>query len=194
MDSHPMDDRDVEDAELAERLDAYAEARLSPSLSASSRMRASVMAAAQRQAALARADVERAALAAAEVASQPRVVPMPRWRRPVAALLAASLTLALAVGSVAAAQPGGPLYGDPDLGRDADPALIRRRARRRRGSPAQRSSRRSRQCRGCRQRPGVCRCLGRLQLDPRRGDGRDEREIPSRMRRWTSRSVGTSRS
>ena len=36
---------------------------------------------------------------------------MPRWRRPAAALLAASLTLALAVGSVAAARPGGPLYG-----------------------------------------------------------------------------------
>lgn len=106
-----MDDRDVEDVELAERLEAYAEARLSPSLSATSRMRTQVMAAAHRQAALLRADTDRAALAAAELPARPRVVPMARWRRPVAALLAAALTLALAVGSVAAAQPGGPLYG-----------------------------------------------------------------------------------
>jgi hypothetical protein len=111
MDNHPMDDRDVEDVELAERLEAYAEARLSPSLSATTRMRTHVMAAAQRQAALARADTDGAALAAAEPASRPRLVQVPRWRRPVAALLAASLTLALAVGSVAAARPGGPLYG-----------------------------------------------------------------------------------
>lgn len=111
-----MDDRDTEDVELAERLKAYAEARLSPSLSATSRMRTHVMAAAHRQAALARADadravVDRAALAMAEAASRPRSIVAPRWRRPVAALLAASLTLALAVGSVAAARPGGPLYG-----------------------------------------------------------------------------------
>jgi hypothetical protein len=111
MDNHPMDDRDVEDVELAERLEAYAEARLSPSLSASSRMRAHVMAAAHRQAALARADADRTALATTELSSRPRLVQVARWRRPVAALLAASLTLALAVGSVAAAHPGGPLYG-----------------------------------------------------------------------------------
>lgn len=107
MDDHLMDDRDVEDVELAERLGAYAEARLSPSLSATSRMRTHVMAAAHRRAALVRADADRAALAG----SQPRSIGAPRWRRPVAALLAASLTLALAVGSVAAARPGGPLYG-----------------------------------------------------------------------------------
>ena len=106
-----MDDRDVEDVELAERLEAYAEARLSPSLSATSRMRTQVMAAAARRAALMRADADRAALAAADLASRPRLVRVPRWRRPAMALLAASLTLALAVGSVAAARPGGPLYG-----------------------------------------------------------------------------------
>ena len=111
MDNQPIDDRDVEDVELAERLQAYAEARLSPSLSATSRMRSHVMAAAQRQAALARVDADRAAVATADLASRPRVVQVPRWRRPVAALLAACLTLALAVGSVAAARPGGPLYG-----------------------------------------------------------------------------------
>ena len=111
MDDDWVNDRDVEDVELAERLEAYAEARLSPSLSATSRMRSQVMAAAHRQAALARADADRVALAQAEMASRPRVVQMARWRRPVAALLAACLTLALAVGSVAAARPGGPLYG-----------------------------------------------------------------------------------
>ena len=106
-----MNDRDVEDVDLAERLEAYAEARLSPSLSATSRMRTQVMAATHRRAALARADADRAAVAAAELAAaRPRLVQMPRWRRPAAALLAACLTLGLAVGSVAAARPGGPLY------------------------------------------------------------------------------------
>lgn len=89
MDNEQVPDRDVEDVELARRLEAYAEARLSPSLSATTRMRAQVMAAAHR----------------------PTVMRRPAWRRPVSALLAACLTLALAVGSVAAAQPGGPLYG-----------------------------------------------------------------------------------
>lgn len=95
MDNDQMPDRDVEDVELARRLEAYAEARLSPSLSATTRMRARVMAAAHRQAPPAR----------------PTVMRRPAWRRPAFALLAACLTLALAVGSVAAAQPGGPLYG-----------------------------------------------------------------------------------
>jgi hypothetical protein len=105
-----MDDRDLDDVELAERLEAYAEARMSPSLSATSRMRVQVMAAAQRQAALLRADADRTALAATEAATRPMVL-RPRWRRPVAALLAAAMTLALAVGSAAAAHAGGPLYG-----------------------------------------------------------------------------------
>ena len=94
MDNDQMPDRDVEDVEITRRLEAYAEARLSPSLSATMRMRAQVMAAAQRQAAGRRV-----------------VVRGFRWQRPVAALLAACLTLALVVGSVAAARPGGPLYG-----------------------------------------------------------------------------------
>lgn len=111
MDNDRMPDRDVEDAELARRLEAYAVARLSPSLSATTRMRAGVMAAAHRQAALARADADRAALAAAEIAARPTVMRRPRWQRPVSALLAACLILVLAVGSVAAARPGGPLYG-----------------------------------------------------------------------------------
>jgi hypothetical protein len=111
MDSDSMIDRDVEDVELAERLEAYAQDRLSPSSSATLRMRIHVMAAAERQAGLIRADADLGSLAVAEAATRARVVPFARWRRPAAALLAASLTLALAVGSVAAAQPGGPLYG-----------------------------------------------------------------------------------
>src|SRR5260221_7086 len=111
--SMDRDQMDVEDVEFAERLEAYAEARLSPSLSATSRMRAQVMAAAQRQAALQHADAERAALVAAEAATRPMVLRPPRWRRPLAALLAASLTLALAVGSGAAAHAGGRLFGVP---------------------------------------------------------------------------------
>jgi Domain of unknown function (DUF5667) len=111
MDSDEMHDRDVVDMELAQRLEAYAEARLSPSLSATSRMRTQVMAAAHRQAALAQADANRTLLAAADIAARPTAMRRPAWRRPVSALLAACLILALAVSSVAAARPGGPLYG-----------------------------------------------------------------------------------
>jgi hypothetical protein len=93
MDNDRMPDRDPEDDELARRLEAYAEARLSPSRSATARIRTQVMA------------------AAAEIAARPTVMRRPAWRRPLSALLAACLTLALAVGSVVAAQPGGPLYG-----------------------------------------------------------------------------------
>jgi hypothetical protein len=110
MNDRQMNDRDVEDVELAERLEAYAAARLSPSRSATTRMRTHVMAAAHRQALLTRADDDHAAVGAVQIAPRRGVIEFSRWRRPVAALLAASLTLALAVGSVAAAQPGGPLY------------------------------------------------------------------------------------
>jgi len=107
-----MQHQDPEDDELTRRLEAYAEARLSPELSATIRMRARVMAAAHRQAAHARADADRAAAAAA-IAAQAQVdrTRRSRWRRPLAALLAAGLTLAVGVGSVAASQAGGPLYG-----------------------------------------------------------------------------------
>jgi len=107
-----MQDRDRNDDELARRLEAYAEARLSPELSATTRMRARVMDAARRQAALARADADRAtAIAAAASAARATRIRRPVWRRPLTALLAAGLTLGVGVGSVAAAQPGGPLYG-----------------------------------------------------------------------------------
>ena len=111
MDSDRMHDRDVEDVELAQRLEAYAEARLSPSLSATSRMRAQAMTAAHQQTALARADTDRPILAAAYIAARRTAMRRPAWRHPVSALLAACLIVALAVSSVAAARPGGPLYG-----------------------------------------------------------------------------------
>ena len=111
-----MDDEHMQqkrnDDELTRRLEAYAEARLSPDLSATIRMRARAMAAAHRHAALAQVDADRAAAVAAEAS----IVPFDRtrrstWRRPLTALLAAGLTLGVGVSSVAAAQPGGPLYG-----------------------------------------------------------------------------------
>jgi hypothetical protein len=112
MDKDFMQHQDPEDDELARRLEAYAEARLSPELSATIRMRARVMAAAHRQAALARADADRA-VAAAAIAAQAQADRTRRshWRRPLTALLAAGLTLGVGVGSVAASQAGGPLYG-----------------------------------------------------------------------------------
>ena len=105
-----MQHQDPEDDELTRRLEAYAEARLSPELSATIRMRARVIAAAHRQAALARADADRAAAAIAAQAQGDRTR-RSAWRRPLTVLLAAGLTLAVGVGSVAAAQAGGPLYG-----------------------------------------------------------------------------------
>jgi hypothetical protein len=104
-----MQHRDQEQDELARRLEAYADARLSPALSATTRMRANVMAAAHRQAALQRADADRLA-AAAIAAEQADRTRRSAWRRPLTALLAAGLTLGVGVGSVAAAQAGGPLY------------------------------------------------------------------------------------
>jgi hypothetical protein len=111
MDKHFMQHQDPEKDELTRRLEAYAEARLSPELSATIRMRARVMAAAHRQAALARADADRAAAAAAITAQAQDRTRRSAWRRPLTVLLAAGLTLAVGVGSVAAAQAGGPLYG-----------------------------------------------------------------------------------
>jgi hypothetical protein len=112
MDNDHMQHQDREDDQLTRRLEAYAEARLSPELSATIRMRARVMAAAHRHAALARADADRAA-AAALIAAEPHADRTRRsqWRRPLTALLAAGLTLGVGVGSVAASQAGGPLYG-----------------------------------------------------------------------------------
>lgn len=109
MDNDRMQRRNRRNDELARRLAAYAEARLSPEPTATTRMRAHVMAVAHHRTAIARAGADRAAATAALAAADRTRRPM--WRRPFTALLAAGLTLVVGVGSVAAAQPGGPLYG-----------------------------------------------------------------------------------
>ena len=112
MQDDVMDQIDRGYLELARRLEAYADLRLTPSLSASTAMRTSVMQAARRRAALLQADPTLVASATAAVAterSQPTRA-RARWRRPVGALLAAGLTVGIVAGSVSAASPGGPLY------------------------------------------------------------------------------------
>jgi hypothetical protein len=114
------------DALLGRRLEAYAELRLSPDLATSARLRARVLAVAHRRAALSRADAGLTILSRPE----PSAVVAPfsaqaraqakarrgarsrgqRLRRAGAVVLAASFALSVAVGGVAAARPGGPLY------------------------------------------------------------------------------------
>ena len=100
--------------EVIRRLEAYADARLDPSAAATTRMRAAVMAAAHRQAALIAADgAGTLALAPTEIA--PGRAPregrwFATWRRPIAAMLAGTLTLGILAGTALATRPGGPLY------------------------------------------------------------------------------------
>ena len=102
-DRRPTDDRPTD--ELARRLEAYAEARLSPDAATSTRLRSRVMRAAHR------ADAPAPSLAPSEVPSPAIVVPFrPRGPRIVTALLAAALLLAAFAGAAVAARPGGPLY------------------------------------------------------------------------------------
>ena len=107
-----FDSRDSGAIDLARRLEAFAEARLTPSVASTTVLRGALMAAAHRRAALLAAD---AAVEAA--ASSPPVVtdtPVPTghmsWRRPLVALLAGGLTLGVLAGTAFAAQPGGLLY------------------------------------------------------------------------------------
>jgi hypothetical protein len=98
-----MQAMEVRDREIERRLDAYARARLSPDPEAVARSRARVMREARLQ------------FEAARIASHiaPAVVPAPRrstTRRLAMPFLAASVWLGIAVGSISAAQPGGPLY------------------------------------------------------------------------------------
>ncbi len=118
-----MDDTMIDlvpgDTLLRGRLEAYVEARLTPSLATSSRVRARVLAVAHRHADLARADaalkIVPAAIAQAGrfttaygvVGAHP---PRPARHRTVTALLAASLMIGVATGTALAARPGGALY------------------------------------------------------------------------------------
>ena len=107
-----IDPNDAGLRELRRRLEAYAEARLSPSVAATVNMRASVMAVAQRRAALIAADTTRAAVVVTTDAApgERRRTTSARFRRPAAALMAASLAVAVLAGTVYGAKAGGPLY------------------------------------------------------------------------------------
>jgi hypothetical protein len=113
-----IDPYDIGMREISRRLEAFADTRLSPSLSGTSRMRTTVMNAAHRRAALLAADrtFETAASTAATtttvpaLAAQRTLFAMPAWRRPMAALAAGALVLALVGGTASAASAGGPLY------------------------------------------------------------------------------------
>jgi hypothetical protein len=102
-----MDDEmqalDIRDFEIERRLDAFARARLSADPQVTARTRARVM----REVRLQHEAARDAARAAAPV---PLIVRGSTVRRVGTPLLAASMWLAIAVGSVAAAQAGGPLY------------------------------------------------------------------------------------
>lgn len=92
---------DIVDAEIERRLDSYARARLSPDPRSTARVRARVM----REA---RLHVQAARVAAhIERAHAPRRSPARRVGLP---LLAAAVWLAIAAGTISAAQAGGPLY------------------------------------------------------------------------------------
>ena len=94
---------DIRDFEIERRLDAYARARLSPDPAAVARTRARVMREARLQ-------FEAARIAAHVVPAVSLATHRPLARRIATPLLAASLWAGVVVGSVAAAQAGGPLY------------------------------------------------------------------------------------
>lgn len=109
-------DRRPGDLEVYRRLDAFAQLRLAPDAVAMARMRSTLVAEAAR---LADARLTRGQLAGASLPADPvshareRAWSISRRRagRTAGGLLAAALTVGLAVGSVAAAEAGGPLYG-----------------------------------------------------------------------------------
>ena len=92
------------DAELARRLLAYADERLSPDEAAAARMRARVM----REA---RVVLEARLAPAAEPTPIRRRTVAPGLRRAASLVLAAALSLVAVGGAALAASPGGPLYG-----------------------------------------------------------------------------------
>ena len=107
-----MDPRDGGMLELTRRLEAYADVRLSPSLTSTARMRGSVMNAAHRRMSLIAAETARAAIDVSAETRDPKPTraTLGRWARPAAAFMTASLALALVTGTAYAAKAGGPLY------------------------------------------------------------------------------------
>jgi hypothetical protein len=112
MFDNTIDPNDPAFREVTRHLEAYADLRLSPSAAATTRMRMRVMNTAHRRAALIQADATFGAadLTVSALAAQRARVVRHEWRRPVAAVFAACLTLGLVVGTAFAANPGGPLY------------------------------------------------------------------------------------
>jgi len=107
-----MDPNDAGLLELTRRLEAYADRRLTPSVAATVNMRTSVMNAAHRRAAVIVADVAGDAAAATLKAQRAEQAGSRRSRmyRPAAALMAASLAVAMLAGTVYGAKAGGPTY------------------------------------------------------------------------------------
>ena len=114
MDDDMINETELGYIELARRLEAYADQRLSPSTAAMTRMRTVVMNAAHRRAALMAADArfdaagETTSARAAERAKPADT--RTSWRRPAAAIFAGALTLMILAGTAYGARPGGPLY------------------------------------------------------------------------------------
>ncbi|MGK2849662.1 MAG: DUF5667 domain-containing protein [Candidatus Limnocylindrales bacterium] len=117
-----MVDLMADDGMLRRRLDAFAEARLTPDLAAATRMRARVLAVAHRRSALGLADPGLALLPTPDVEPRDTVtvrtatrVASPRRRaarrRVLTLFLAVTLTLGTAAGTALAGRPGGAFYG-----------------------------------------------------------------------------------
>jgi len=108
--SNEMIDLAAGDARLRRRLEAYADLRLTPDLTATSRMRARVLAHAHRRADLVRADA--ALTVVPQAAWRPAARPgVRRGRSTAVALVAAALLVgAMAGGAAASSGPGGALY------------------------------------------------------------------------------------
>lgn len=94
---------DAGDLEIERRLDSFARARLTPDPQAAARIRARVMREARLQ-------FEAARIAAHVMPAVTRAQHRSLTRRLVTPLLAAAVWLGIAVGSISAAQAGGPLY------------------------------------------------------------------------------------
>ena len=111
MDDEMFDRFDPGGMEVLRRLEAYADARLTPNVAATARVRAGVMAAAhQRSAMLAAATAAGATVAAPLASDRSTPVAIGSWRRAFAAALAGTITLAILAGTALAARPGGLLY------------------------------------------------------------------------------------
>jgi len=111
MDDEMFDRYDPGGMEVLRRLEAYADARLTPTVAATMRVRAGVMAAAhERSALLASASAGATTMATPVVIDRAAPGTISSWRRAFVAALAGTLTLAILAGTAFAARPGGLLY------------------------------------------------------------------------------------